>query len=269
MSTCRCAPSSRASRISARSRPAASRLPTSGASGRSSGVSADTFTLRLTRGIAPTESLLELPAAPASRRSLVERAQRVGAALRVAVRLLDRDRRLAEQVERGRDAVLPELAQHPQRVARRLADDEAMGHVTDAGGGRQPERPRSRLRVRHSHRRVERRRALVHLAQERAQVTGEILQRAAGRHDVDEPKQRRAKLGVSRGELHRLLVQRLDRMASRRRERVRELATDALDLPLERRGHDKTIRAGRGLLEIGAEPVLPHLMAIYALVYGI
>ena len=66
MSTCRWAPRSRASRIRSRSRPAASRFPTSGASGRSSGVSADTFTLRLTRAIAAARVALEIrPLGPA------------------------------------------------------------------------------------------------------------------------------------------------------------------------------------------------------------
>ena len=56
MSMCRCAPSSFARTSSGRIRRAASSRPTSGASGRSSGVSADTFTDRFTRGSGPIES---------------------------------------------------------------------------------------------------------------------------------------------------------------------------------------------------------------------
>ena len=56
MSMCRCAPCSRARRSSGRSRRAASSRPRSGASGRSSGVSADTFTHTFTRGSGPIES---------------------------------------------------------------------------------------------------------------------------------------------------------------------------------------------------------------------
>ncbi len=56
MSMCRCAPSSFARASSGRMRRAASSRPISGASGRSSGVSADTFTDRFTRGSGPSES---------------------------------------------------------------------------------------------------------------------------------------------------------------------------------------------------------------------
>ena len=56
MSTCRCAPRSRARRSSGRIRAAASSRPTSGACGRISGVRAVTLTERLTRGTGPEES---------------------------------------------------------------------------------------------------------------------------------------------------------------------------------------------------------------------
>ena len=121
--------------------------------------------------------------------------------------------------------------------------------MTHAGGGGEPERPRAGLRVGHPHRRVERRRPLVDLVEERAQVTGEVVERAARRHHVDEAEQRRAQLGVARGELHRLVVQRLDRVAGGGRERIGELATDALDFALRATAVMVGRYAGPGLLD--------------------
>ena len=54
-----------------------------------------------------------------------------------------------------------------------------------------------------------RRRRLLHLAEEAGQVAREVVERAAGGHDVDEAEQRRLELGVLRGELHRLGVRGL------------------------------------------------------------
>ena len=63
-----------------------------------------------------------------------------------------------------------------------------------------------------------------------AEVAGEVVERPArGRH-VDEPEERRAQLGVARGQLHRALVDGLERVPRARGKRVRELAPDALDI---------------------------------------
>ena len=94
MSMCRWAPSSFARSSSGRIRRAASSRPTSGASGRSSGLSADTFTDTFTRGTGPSESLLQhrplrpargrrRPASPA-RRGSAPRSGRPRAAVTVA-----------------------------------------------------------------------------------------------------------------------------------------------------------------------------------------
>ena len=58
-------------------RRAASSRPTSGASGRSSGVSADTFTDRFTRGSGPIESASSTGRSGQRRRRLGERLERV------------------------------------------------------------------------------------------------------------------------------------------------------------------------------------------------
>ena len=210
MSMCRCAPRSFARRSSGRSRSAASRLPRSGASGRSSGVSALTLTDRFARGSTPAESRSSCSRAGQLGRGLGDRVQRVGAAVGVALRLGLRDRRLAEQVDRGRDAVLPQVAQVAERRLRVLADDEAVRHVLDArtprpcparagrpcvlpifsatptGGGGSSD-----------------------VLQERGQVARQVVEVAAGRDDVDEAEQRGLELRVRGGEVHRLVVERL------------------------------------------------------------
>ena len=68
-----------------------------------------------------------------------------------------------------------------------------------------PSAARPGLGAGHAHRRLDRRRALVHLLQVVGQVAGEVVERAAGRRHVHEAEQRRAQLGVLRGQLHRLL----------------------------------------------------------------
>ena len=62
----------------------------------------------------------------------------------------------------------------------------------------------------------------------------EVVERAAGGHDVDEAEQRGLELGVLRGELHRLLVGGLERVARRRRERRPEPLADRVQLALQR-----------------------------------
>ena len=65
-------------------------------------------------------------------------------------------------------------------------------------------------------------------------MAGEVVERAAGRHDVDEAEQRGLQLAVLRRELHRLLVGALERVARRRRHRRREPLADGEQLLLER-----------------------------------
>ena len=72
------------------------------------------------------------------------------------------------------------------------------------------------------------------LVQEAGQVPREVVERAARRHHVDEPEQRRAQLAVAGGELHRAGVERAHRVAGAGRERGRQLAADPPDLALER-----------------------------------
>ena len=233
MSMCRCAPRSCARRSSGRSRSAASRLPRSGASGRSSGVSAHTFTDRFARGSAPAESRSSCSRAGHDGRRPRDRVQRVGAAVGVALRLGLRDRRLAQQVDRRRHAVLPQVLQVAQRGLRVLADDEAVRHVLDARRGRHPQRAAPGLAVAHLHRHAHGRRRLADVLQERGQVPRQVVEVAAGGHDVDEAEQRGLELGVRGGEVHRLVVERLQRVA-RRRQGGRQLAAHLEQLAFHR-----------------------------------
>ena len=163
-----------------------------------------------------------------------DRDQRGVAALRVALRLGLRDGRLAEQVDRARHPVLPQVAQGAERRPGALADDEAVRHVLDARRGGGAERGAARARVAHAHRDGDRRRLLLDLAQEAGEVAREVVERAAGGHDVDEAEQRGLQLGVLRGELHGLLVGGLERVPRRRRERGPEPLADRVQLALER-----------------------------------
>ena len=153
---------------------------------------------------------LELRAAPGQlARRGGDDVQRLRAAGGVALRLGLRDRHLAQQVDGAGDAVLPQVAQDAERRLRVLPDDEAVRHVADAGGRRRAERRAARARARHLQRHGHGRRRLLHLAEEAGQVAREVVERAAGGHDVDEAEQRRLELGVLRGELHRLGVRGL------------------------------------------------------------
>ena len=247
---CRCAPSSFAWRSRPRRRSAASRLPRSGASGRSSGVSAETFTDRFVRGSGPGGVALELRARRPLGRLAHDRLERLRAARGVALGLGLGDRRLAEQVDGGGDAVLPQLAQVAHRGLRALADDEAVGHVLDAGGGGAAERGAPRARVAHPHRDRDRRRRLLDLAQEAREVRGEVVDVAAGGHDVDEAEQRGLELRVAGGEGHRLVVERLQRAPRRRRQALPQAPADvvqlALQLPLVDHGADDIGRLADG-----------------------
>ena len=164
-----------------------------------------------------------------------ERLERLVAALGVALRLGLRDRGLAEQVDGARDAVLPQLAQRAERGLRALADDEAVRHVLDAGGGRGAERGAAGARVAHPHRDGDGRRRRLDLAEEAGQVAREVVERAAGGDDVDEAEQRGLELGVLGRELHRLAVGGLERVAGRRGQRAGEPAADLEQLRFQPR----------------------------------
>jgi len=101
--------------------------------------------------------------------------------------------RLAEQVDRR--PVDPQGAQRSLCACRRLGHDEAAGHVTHAAGGRRAQRGPPRARPPRLHRRGQRRWGLGHLLEEAGQVRGEVVERPAGRGDVDEAKQRGSQLG--------------------------------------------------------------------------
>ena len=141
---CRCAPSSCARRSRPRRRWAASRWPRSGRVGLHQRRERGDLDAQVgARERAERVGLEERPLGPRAHR-LDERRERFVAALRVALRLALRHGRLAEQVDGGGDAVLPQVAEHAERLLRRLADDEAVRHVLDAargGGARAPSGP--------------------------------------------------------------------------------------------------------------------------------
>ena len=118
------------------------------------------------------------------------------------------------------------------RLARRLADDEAVRHVAHPGRGGRPERGSSRAGAGHPHRRLDRGRALVDLLQVLGQMPREVVERAAGRRHVDEAEQRGSQLGVLGGELHRLLVEGTQRIARSRGEGGVDRAPHTLKIPL-------------------------------------
>ena len=132
MSMCTCASSSCAWRSSGRSLAAASSRPRSGASGRNSGVSAETLTDTFARGTGPAESCWSTGRSGQRRAAVASCPQRRVASLRVAVGLGGGDRRLAEQVDRAGHAPLPQVAEHPERRRGGLADDEPVSHVPHA-----------------------------------------------------------------------------------------------------------------------------------------
>ena len=164
-----------------------------------------------------------------------ERVERLGAARGVAVGLGGGDRRLAEQVDGGGDAVAPQAAQRRQRVGGIGADDEAVRHVLDAGGPGGAEGARGRPSCcpsasprcsgggwspTSSRKPV---RCVARSSSERQAGTTSTKRNSAARSSASRD-----------GEVHRALVERLDRMTAARGEGVGELAADALDLALER-----------------------------------
>jgi hypothetical protein len=76
------------------------------------------------------------------------------------------------------------------------------------------------------------RRALVDLVEVLSEVPREVVQRARGRRHVDEAEQRGPELGVLGSQLHRLLVERAQRIARPRGERGVDRAAHTLKIPL-------------------------------------
>ena len=68
-------------------------------------------------------------------------------------------------------------------------------------------------------------------------MAGQVVEVVAGRRDVDEAEQGGAQLLVLRRHLHRLDVQRLERVARRARKRRVDRAPDSLQLSLHRANH--------------------------------
>ncbi len=168
--------------------------------------------------------------------------ERRRAACRVAVGLVGGDRRLAEQVDRGGHAVLPEAAQHAVSVPRRLADDEAVRHPPHACGGRRAEGRAPGARVAHPHRDADRLRWVLDVVQEAGQVTREVVERAARGDDVDEAKERGTQLGVLGGEVHRPVVQCAHRPARALRAVRPRARRRPAGPPLRQRPHPQTRR---------------------------
>ena len=244
MSMCRCAPRSCARRSSGRSRSAASRLPRSGASGRSSGVNAETFTDRFARGSGPALSCSSCVARGPALGGAGDRVQRVRAAVGVALRLGLGHRRLAEQVDRRRDAVLPQvLAGRPSAAFGSSPTMKRCAMCLTPAAAAIPSARRPALVLPIFIATPTERRRLVDLAQEGGQVAREVVEVAARGHDVDEAKQRGLELGVRGRHVHRLVVEHLQRVA-RRRQRRGQLATHLEQLAFYRPlvGHGCSLR---------------------------
>ena len=119
-----------------------------------------------------------------------------------------------------------------------------MRHVLDPGRGGRAEGGATGARVGHLDRGEHRRRAVGQLVEKARQMAREVVHRAARRHHVDEAKERRTDLEVGGGELHRARIERLHRVPRRRRERIGELGSDAVDLRLDlltRGAHGRTV----------------------------
>ena len=159
--------------------------------------------------------------------------ERLGAARRVPVGLGFGDGRLTEQVDRAGDPVVPQAAQHAGGRGRRLADDEPVRHVLDAGRRRGAERGASGAHVGDAHRRRDRRGSVGELLEEAAEVARHVVERPARRDHVDEPKQRRSELAVARRQVHRPGVERAHRVPGRRWDRTGQLGAHSADLVLE------------------------------------
>ena len=131
--------------------------------------------------------------------------------MRVRVGLVGGHGRLAEEIDGARDAVLPECAQDAGGVLGRLADDEAMGHVPNAGRGGGAKRGAAEPAAGDAARRATAAGLIVELGQEAGEMGGKVVERPARRHDVDEAEQRRAQLAIACGQLQGSLVGGLER----------------------------------------------------------
>ena len=129
--------------------------------------------------------------------------------------------------------MLPQVAEHVARRGQRLADDEPVRHVPDAGGGRGAERGPAGLGAAEPDRSRDGLGGILDLGQEADEVARQVVQRMTRRRHVDEPEQRRLELPVRRGQLHRARVDRAQRVARRRRKRCGDLAADGLGGRLE------------------------------------
>ena len=214
MSTWMWAPSSRAARSSGRNRPAASSRPRSGASGRSSGVSAETLTDTLARGSGPRPSRSSTGRAGQP----VAAGRSFGARRRTARRTRRPRRRSASPRRAGRRSSPPPTAtarDSTPSAARGLSPTMkrwAMWRTPPAAAAPSAARPARGVRDLGSPRRS----AAGHsgTSSRNRPGGGEVIERAARRHDVDEPEQRRAQLAVAAGELHRPGVDRAERVAA-------------------------------------------------------
>ena len=90
------------------------------------------------------------------------------------------------------------------------------------------------LAVAHLHRDADGRGRRLDLGQEARQVACQVVEVAAGRHDVDEAEQRGLELGVARGEVHRLVVERLQRAARGRRQALPQAPADLVQFAFQR-----------------------------------
>jgi hypothetical protein len=190
-------------------------------------------------------------------RELVER---VGAAGGVGVGLGAGDRRLPEQVDRGRNAVLPQTGEDLRRLLGRLPDDEAVGHVLDAARGGGAQRGAPGLAAAQPHGLLERHGLLVDLREEAAEVLREVVDRPAGGDHVDEAEQRRLELRVARGEVHRLVVECRQRSPDGGGHRLRQLPPDREDVGIggrRRKVHGPRVRLPVGAVARLAAHVLP------------
>ena len=70
----------------------------------------------------------------------------------------------------------------------------------------------------------------------------QIVKRPACRRDVDEPKQGRAQIAITGGELHRTCVEGSQRLAGARRKRCGQLVADAPQLCFDALGDRARIR---------------------------
>ena len=220
---CRCAPSSRAR---AQQRRAGGRRRRAAALGRL-GAQQRRERRHLHRQVRarerPGESRLEQRARRPARRRGRERVERLARSAprsgrpRPAVTVASPSR----STRRRRRRRSTGRAGSPSAACGRLADDEAVRHVAHAGGRGRAERARGPACVSPtsaSRRAIGGGRSSTSL-EVAGEVAGEVVERAAGGRHVDEPEQRGAQLGVLRGELHRLVVERLERVARGRHRR--------------------------------------------------